>query len=150
MSRNTHRARRVRRRRRGLTLIELMAVLVLLGLLAGITTTVIRSYMITGKQRIARLEIAKISEALEGYHTAHDKYPSSDQGLEVLVEPSDEFPEGLLTKFPTDPWGNPYEYIQPGRDAPYEVISYGADGQEGGEGADRDISSADTKTDDQL
>ena len=128
-------------KRIGFTLVELMVVIVIIGLLAGAVTFSVRSYLIRSKQNVARMEISKICQALETYYTAYDRYPTSEEGLDVLASPSDEFPDGILTKVPRDPWGNPYEYIYPGRRSAYEVISYGADGREGGDGADRDISS---------
>ncbi|MCA9264563.1 MAG: type II secretion system major pseudopilin GspG [Planctomycetales bacterium] len=133
--------RQTRRIRRAFTLLELMVVIVIIGLLAGAVTVSVRSYLIRGKQSVAMMEIAKICEALETYYSAYDTYPTSDVGLQALVEESDQFAAGLLSKVPLDPWNHPYEYVQPGRSGPYEVICYGADGQEGGEGADRDLSS---------
>jgi general secretion pathway protein G len=121
------------------TLVELMVVIVIIGLLAGAATMSVRSYLIRGKQSVARMEIAKIGQALDTYYTAYDKYPTTDQGLRVLVEESTEFPDGLMNKVPKDPWGNDYAYMQPGREAAYEVVSYGADKQEGGDAANRDI-----------
>ena len=130
-----------RLRRTGFTLVELMVVIVIIGLLAGAVTVSVRSYLISGKQSVARMEIAKICTALDTYYAAYDRYPTADEGIQMLVQPSERFTDGLLNKLPRDPWGNEYEYIQPGRDTPYEVICYGADGQEGGDGADADISS---------
>jgi len=127
----------------GFTLVELMVVIVLIGLLAGAVTLATRSYLVSGKQSVAKLEISKICEAIDTFYTVYDRYPTNDEGLEALAEPSDRFEAGLLSKVPLDPWGNPYEYVHPARDAAYEVISYGADGREGGEGADRDLSSRD-------
>jgi general secretion pathway protein G len=123
------------------TLVELMVVIVIIGLLAGAATMSVRSYLIRGKQSVARMEIAKIAQALDTYYTAYDRFPTSDQGLQALVDESDEFPDGLISKLPKDPWGNDYVYLQPGREAAYEVVSYGADKQEGGDAANRDISS---------
>lgn len=128
--------------RRGFTLVELMVVIVIIGLLAGTATVSVRSYLVRGKQSVARSELAKLSQALETYYAEYDRYPSTDEGLEALVEPTDEFPDGLLTQLPDDPWGEPYEYLNPGRERPYEVLCYGADGREGGDGADRDFSTA--------
>jgi general secretion pathway protein G len=129
-------------RKTGFTLVELMVVVVIVGLLAGTATVGVRSYLIKGKQAVARKEIATICTALDTYYTQHDRYPATDMGLAALVEKSDEFPDGLLNKVPKDPWGSPYTYIHPGRETAYEVVCYGADKQEGGVGADKDISSA--------
>jgi general secretion pathway protein G len=129
--------------RSAFTLVELMVVIVLIGLLAGGVTLGVRGYMTTGKQQVARVQIAKICQALDTFYTAYDRYPTSDEGLESLVKPSEKFSEGLLSKLALDPWSHRYEYIQPGRSGPYEVMCYGADGREGGEGANQDISSAD-------
>ncbi|MCA9232785.1 MAG: type II secretion system major pseudopilin GspG [Planctomycetales bacterium] len=129
---------------RAFTLVELMVVIVIIGLLAGAVTVSVRSYLIRGKQSVAAMEIAKICQALDTYYTVTDQYPTNDQGIAVLAEKSDAFPDGLLNKLPQDPWGHQYVYQNPGRDSPYEVICYGADNQEGGEAADKDISSADS------
>jgi len=124
-----------------------MVVVVIIGLLAGVVTVSVRSYLVRGKQNVARMEIAKICQALDTYYSQYDRYPTSEEGIEVLVEPSDAFPDGLLNKLPKDPWGHAYEYHFPGRDAPYEVICYGADHREGGTGADGDLSSQDVGSD---
>lgn len=128
---------------RGFTLIELMVVVVIIGLLAGAVTIGVRGYLIAGKQNVAKMEIAEVCQALETFYTAHDRYPNNDEGLEILTQPSQKFVSGLLSKVPVDPWGNPYQYNQPGRSGAYDVICYGADGREGGQGADVDISSED-------
>lgn len=128
--------------RAAFTLVELMVVIVIIGLLAGAVTASVRSYLIRGKQSVAAMEIAKICQALDTYYSVTDKYPTSDLGIAVLAEKTDEFPDGLLNKLPKDPWKQAYIYQIPGRDSAYEVVSYGADGQEGGDGADKDISSA--------
>lgn len=135
--------KRIQRRqsRAAFTLVELMVVIVIVGLLAGAVSVSVRSYMIRGKQGVAKLEISKISDALNTYYTALDRYPTTEEGIEILVQESDEFPAGLLDKMPVDPWGSPYEYNQPGQSSAYEIICYGADGSEGGDGADSDISS---------
>lgn len=134
-----YRSRRVFEHKSGFTLVELMVVIVIIGLLAGAVTMGVRSYLVAGKQGVARMEIAKICQALDTYYAAYDRYPDSNEGLEALVQPSQKFAEGLLNKLPRDPWGQPYQFNSPGRNAPYEVICYGADGREGGTGADEDI-----------
>ena len=78
----------------------------------------------------------------DSYSTT-DSYPSVDEGLAILAEETDEFPDGLLNKVPVDPWKNPYLYRVPGTNAPFEVICLGSDAQEGGEGSEKDISSED-------
>ena len=125
------------------TLVELMVVVVIIGLLAGVVTFSVRSYLVASKQNLAKMEIAKICQALETYYTANDRHPSNEEGLAALTEPSRQFPDGLLNRVPKDPWGHGYQYNSPGRTGAFEVVCYGADGREGGEGADRDISSAD-------
>lgn len=126
----------------GFTLVELMVVIVILGLLSGVVTVSVRSYLIRSKQNVAKMEISKISQAVETFYTTYDRYPTNEEGLGVLAESSNEFTEGLLTFVPSDPWGNPYEYTSPGRTQAYEIVSYGGDRREGGNGADMDLSSA--------
>ncbi|MCG8651298.1 MAG: type II secretion system major pseudopilin GspG [Pirellulales bacterium] len=127
--------------RHAFSLVELMVVIVILGLISGVVTMSVRSYLISSKQNIAKLEISKICQAVETFYTTYDRYPTSQEGLAVLSQPSEEFAEGILTFVPLDPWDNPYEYVSPGKTKPYDVICYGADHQEGGTGADRDLSS---------
>lgn len=132
---------RVAKLSRGFTLAELMVVIVIIGLLAGVVTLSVRSYLIRSRQNVAKMEIAKICQALDTFYSQYDRYPTNEKGIAALTEKTAAFTDGLLTKMPVDPWGNPYEYQSPGRKGPYEVISYGADHREGGTGADMDISS---------
>jgi general secretion pathway protein G len=88
------------------------------------------------------MEISKICQALETMYSTYGKFPTNDEGLESLAQPSSKFPEGILSKLPIDPWGRPYQYATPGRERAYDVVCLGADGREGGEGADGDISSS--------
>jgi len=129
--------------RRAFSLVELLVVMVIIGMLAGLVVFKTRSYLITSKQNAAKMEVARIVQALESFYAAHDRYPTNDEGLEALVTPSDRFADGILNKVPLDPWKHPYQYNSPGREAPFEVLCLGADGREGGEGADRDIRSDD-------
>jgi general secretion pathway protein G len=129
------------RRRAAFTLVELMVVIVLIGLLAGAVAVGTRQYIISGKRAVAKLEISRICQALDTFYTAYDRFPTNDEGIEVLAQPGDKFAAALLSEAPKDPWGRPYEYIHPGRETAYEVLSFGADGREGGTGADGDISS---------
>ena len=128
------------RSRRGFSLLEMMFVFVLIGLLAGLVTVNARYYLAKGKQNAARAEISSICTALETFNSVEQRYPDNDEGLEILAEKSDRFPEPLLKRPPRDPWGRAYQYNRPGPEGePYEVICFGADGQGGGEGADADI-----------
>ncbi len=129
------------RLRLGFTLVELMVVIALVAMLAGAVTLSVRSYLIKGKQNIAKVEISKFVQAIDSFYTAYDRYPTNEEGLYVLAQPSDEFAEGLLTSVPKDPWKNEYEYRCPGENSPYEVICFGDDRREGGDGAARDITS---------
>lgn len=117
----------------GFSLIEVMTALVIVGLLAGLVGLNVRGYLTRAKRDAARADLATISQAVEAYYTIHNRYPSTQEGLEALTKPSDRMPEGLLNRLPVDPWGGPYQYLRPGREAPYEVFSLGADGREGGE-----------------
>jgi type II secretion system protein G len=129
--------------RAGFSLPELMVVIVIIGLLAGVATISVRSYLVRGKQNIAKMEIAKICEALDAFYAHNDRYPTAEEGIAVLAAKTTAFPDGLLSKVPNDPWGNPYEYVVPGSSGPYEVICYGGDHRQGGTGGDADISSVD-------
>lgn len=127
---------------RAFTLVELMVVIVIIGLLSGAVTLGVRSYLIAGKQNVAKMEITNISQALDTFYAARDRYPTNEEGIEILAVEQQGGMGALLNKIPRDPWGRPYQYNRPGREAPYEVICFGADGREGGEGADRDLSSS--------
>ena len=129
------------RRYRAFTLVELIVVIVIIGLMAGAVTMTVRSYLRRCKQAVAAMEIAKMCQAIHTYYSVADQYPSPDEGLAILAAKTDAFPDGLLNKLPNDPWKNPYVYRVPGNQSPYEVICMGADGQEGGDGAEKDISS---------
>ena len=138
--------REKRAKRSAFSLLELMVVLVILGLLAGIVVFKTRSYLILSKQNAAKVEISKICQALETYYAAYDRYPTNDEGIAILAKPSEKFSDGLLNKVPRDPWSNPYQYNNPGKSGPFDVVCYGADGREGGDGANLDISSEEERT----
>lgn len=118
---------------RGFSLVEIMVVLVIIGLLAGLVGVNVRSYLLRAKQNAARAEIATLCDALAAFYTEYDRYPTNEEGLLILSQPTERLPEPLLDSHPVDPWKNPYVYNQPGRSGPFEVLSLGADGREGGE-----------------
>lgn len=131
------------KRRAGFSLVELIVVMVILGMLAGLVAVRTRGYLVSSKQNAAKAEIANIVKAIETFYADQGRYPTTDEGLEILVEGTDSWPDGFLNKLPRDPWKNPYEYISPGSTQPYEVVSLGADGREGGEGENGDFTSED-------
>ena len=128
----------------GFTLIEISIVVVILGILGAVVVPNILSRPDTARVQAAQTDLRALSQTLEIYRLDNFQYPSSEQGLESLVdrpsgfpEPKNWNPEGYLKKLPTDPWGSPYLYEKTG--SSYSLISLGADGQEGGEGFDADI-----------
>ncbi|MEW6427691.1 MAG: type II secretion system major pseudopilin GspG [Thermodesulfobacteriota bacterium] len=132
----------------GFTLIEIMVVLVILGILAGIIVPRIIERPEEARQVKARMQIKGLETALKMYKLDNGSYPSTEQGLEALVAPSStgQTPKnwrqgGYLekSKVPVDPWGNGYIYLSPGMHGDYDLLSYGADGEPGGEGKDADI-----------
>ena len=128
-------------RRIGFSLVELIVVMVILGMLAGLVAVRTRGYLITGKQGTAKTQISTFVGAVESFYAIQGRYPTTDEGLEVLTEVNNSTGEKYLQKIPSDPWKNPYEYVNPGSTLPYEIVSLGADGREGGEGENTDISS---------
>jgi general secretion pathway protein G len=136
------------RRRRGFTLIELLVVLVILGLLAGLVGPQVMRYLGESKTSTAQLQIGDLSAALDLYRIDVGSYPSSQQGLSALVRE----PQGARNwngpylrrrEVPLDPWGNEYGYRSPGEHGPFDIWSYGADGQPGGEGENRMVTNWD-------
>ena len=136
----------------GFTLIELMVVIVILGILAGLIIPRIMGRPEEARQMKAQVQIESIETALRLYKLDNGSYPSTEQGLQALVEAPTvgELPRawregGYLEKgkVPKDPWGNDYVYLSPGVHGDYDLSSYGAEGQPGGEGKDKDINSWD-------
>jgi len=139
---------RMRRSGRGFTLIELMVVIVILGILAGLIIPRIMGRPDEARQTKARIMIEGIETALKLYRLDNGFYPTTEQGLRALVEASTIQPVprnwregGYLEKgkVPKDPWGNDFVYLSPGTQGEMDLISYGADGQPGGEGKNKDI-----------
>jgi general secretion pathway protein G len=123
------------------TLVELMVVLVIVALLSGVVTLSVRGYLLKSKQNIAKLEISKLIQGLDTFYANFDRYPSNEEGLEILAAKTDDFPGGILSFVPKDPWNFPYAYRCPGATEPYEIVCFGSDHRDGGDGGDRDITS---------
>ncbi|AGC44210.1 general secretion pathway protein G [Myxococcus stipitatus DSM 14675] len=135
MSQTTQSQQRRRRNRRGMTLIEIMVVITILGLIAAAVGVAVIPQLEAARRDTAGLDIKNIQSALKLYYTKKGKYPDTSSGLNALVEAQ------TLEQLPKDPWGNEYVYLNEGGKP--VIISYAADGTAGGEGNDADISSAD-------
>lgn len=133
-------------RQRGFTLLEIMVVVVILGLLVAIVAPNVLENQDKAMVEKARADISALEQALDMYKLDNFTYPSTDQGLEALVERPSIAPEpknyrsgGYIKRLPTDPWGNPYQFVQPGEHGAFDLYSLGADGDNGGEGLAADI-----------
>lgn len=132
----------------GFTLLELLVVLVILGILATYIGPKLMGHPEEARRTKAVVQIKALETALQTYRLDNGAYPSTDQGLQALVEPpkSGKVPAKWRTggylekgKVPLDPWGNPYVYLSPGVKGDFDLSSLGADGENGGEGGDKDI-----------
>ena len=135
---------------RGFTLIELMVVIVILGILAGLIIPRIMGRPEEAKQLKAKMQIESLETALKLYKLDNGMYPDTEQGLQALIEkpetgtiPKNWRKKGYLEKgrLPKDPWGNEFVYLSPGAHGEYDIISYGADGIPDGEDKNKDINS---------
>jgi len=132
------------RKQSGFTLIELMVVVVILAVLAAFVAPKLMDRPDEARLVKAKQDISAISSALQLYKLDNFVYPTTDQGIEALVtEPTDD-PQPkhwkqYLEQMPSDPWGNPYLYLSPGEHGDFDLFTYGADGQEGGEGVNATI-----------
>ncbi len=135
---------------RGFTLIELMVVIVILGILAGLIIPRIMGRPEEAKQLKAKMTIESLETALNLYKLDNGGYPDTEQGLQALIEkpetgniPKNWREGGYIEKgkLPKDPWGNDFIYLSPGVHGPYDIISYGYDGVPGGEDKNKDINS---------
>ncbi len=138
----------------GFSLLEIIVVVFILSLLAAIVAPKIMGRTDDARIAEAKVQIRNLETALKLFKIDNGFYPDTQQGLEALVEkpttgrvPKNFREGGYLEqkKVPLDPWGNPYIYISPGLQGDYDLLSYGADGKEGGEGKDADIKNWDMK-----
>ena len=132
----------------GFTLLELLVVLGIIAMLAGIVGPQVMKHLGESKTKAAKVQVEDFSAALDMYKLDMGKYPTSDQGLQALIEA----PEGSKrwngpylrkAKTPADPWQNEYHYASPGAHGKFDLFTYGADDKEGGEGEDQDINNWD-------
>jgi len=136
---------RRKRRQAGFTLLELLIVVIILGLLAALVGPRLFGTLDKAKRQVTKTQIELLAGALDQFRLDVGRYPTTDEGLEALVNP----PEGMerwngpyLEKgVPKDPWGRPYVYTSPGEHGEYEIVSLGLDGEPGGSGEDADITS---------
>lgn len=142
-----------RRRRRlardgegGFTLIEMLVVITIIGLIMALVGPRVLNYLSESKAKAAKIQISSFGSALDLFFLDTGRYPTSSEGLDVLIQR----PGGAATwngpylkgaVVPADPWGRPYVYRSPGQHGPYDIVSYGEDGREGGTGTATDITS---------
>jgi general secretion pathway protein G len=130
----------------GFTLIELMVVLVIIGVLAALIVPNVLDRADDARSTAARTDVNNLMQALKLYKLDNQRYPTSAQGLQALLTKPAEGPVPInwkhyLDKLPNDPWGRAYQYLNPGVHSEVDVLSFGADGQPGGEGKNADVGS---------
>lgn len=138
----------IKNKNKGFTLIEIMIVLVIMGILAGLIVPKLMGRTDDARVLQAKQDIATMAGALKMYKLDNLRYPTTDQGLKALITKPTTGPaangwktEGYISKLAKDPWGNEYQYMSPGLKSEFEIFTYGQDGQPGGAGYDADIGS---------
>lgn len=135
-----------RRNEDGFTLVEMLVVITIIALIMSLVGPRVLNFLTESKVKAARIQIQSFASALDLYFLDTGQYPSTSQGLTALLQPPGRaggwggpYLKGNIV--PTDPWGRTYAYRSPGQHGSYDIVSFGADGQEGGSGAAADISS---------
>jgi general secretion pathway protein G len=136
--------RSVHARENGFTLVELLVVLAILGLLVALAAPRVMKYLGSARSDTARIQIEKLSGVLDLYRLEIGRYPTEQEGLRALVEKpaqADNWNGPYLKNRESliDPWGQPYGYRSPGEHGEFDLYTLGADGKEGGDGADKDV-----------
>jgi general secretion pathway protein G len=142
--------KRIKRPDSAVTLLEVMVVVAIIGMIAGIASLVVLDRLQRAKVSVAKTQISNFVHALGMFYLDNDYYPTTEQGLDALVAkpttgrvPKD-FPEnGYIDSIPLDPWGHEHIYVSPGAERGFEIMSLGRDGLQGGEGFDADITDRD-------
>lgn len=129
----------------GFTLVEMLVVITIIGLIMGLIGPRVLNYLSESKVKAAKIQMQSFASALDLYNLDTGRYPSSSEGLAALVQPtagggSWNGPYLKGAALPSDPWNHPYLYRAPGEHGPYDIMSLGSDGQEGGSGIAADLS----------
>lgn len=130
----------------GFTLVEMLVVITIIGLIMGLVGPRVLNYLSESKVKAAKIQMQSFSSALDLFNLDTGRYPASGEGLGALIQSPGTIAawNGPYLKggvLPNDPWGKPYVYRSPGEHGPYDIVSYGSDGQEGGTGTAADIAS---------
>lgn len=138
------RVQKINSKQSGFTLIELMVVVVILAILAAIAVPMLMDRPDEARAVKAKQDISALSSSLQLYRLDNFRYPTTDQGLEALVTKPNSEPvpanwKPYMERLPKDPWGRDYLYLSPGQHGAFDIFTYGANGQEGGDGADATI-----------
>lgn len=141
-----HRRRHSLEREGGFTLVEILVVITIIGMIMALVGPRVLNYLGESKVKTAKIQIQSFASAIDLFYLDAGRYPSSSEGLSALVQPASGVAawNGPYLKggsVPNDPWGHPYLYRSPSEHGAYEIVSYGADGQEGGTGTAADLAS---------